>query len=486
MMQLNAEVIEALDARSSLTRRQKALACIATAAICLEFLDYFLIGFIVTFVSASWQLTFGQSSVILLSSGVGAVAGAIFFGRLADRIGRRPVFLMTVTVFTVATAAMAFTPDDPTIGWVYLVLLRVVVGFGAGGLYVVDLPMVQEFMPAAKRGRVTGYVTAAVPVGFLLGSLMVWLLSDTIGWRGILLVAGVSGLFLLLMRLTIPESPRYLARRGRYADARRSVAWALHVDPATLPPVDTAADPAPDTAETEPAVRELFAYPRSLWLSTLTNLGIQTGLYGIALWAPTLLIMQLGIAPTQAGLYMVFVTLGALAGRFTLSHLSETRGRRFTGMLASFAAAGLLVLAALSGAAYVGGVAVFLLAMIVVYFFAEGGFAVVGPYSGEVWPSRLRSTGLGFAYGVGGLGKVIGPLGLGLIIGSSNLVKPEASTTALLPAFGYFAAWYVLCGLAFAILGFETRGKNLEALDAEIEHSRRGRKPQAAVPAKRA
>lgn len=125
--------IDALDTCERLTRRQKGLAYIATSAICLEFLDYFLIGFIVTFVSTSWQLTFGQSSVILLSSGLGAVVGAVFFGRLADRIGRRPVFLTTITVFTAATAAMAFTPEDASLGWVYLAVLRVVVGFGAGG-----------------------------------------------------------------------------------------------------------------------------------------------------------------------------------------------------------------------------------------------------------------------------------------------------------------------------------------------------------------
>jgi len=466
------EMFDALDAPTALTRRQKLLACIATAAVCLEFLDYFLIGFIVTFVSTSWHLTFGQSSIILLSSGIGAIGGAMFFGRLADRIGRRPVFLTTVTVFTLATAAMAFTPDDPTIGWLYLAALRIVVGFGAGGLYVVDLPMVQEFVPAAKRGRITGYVTAAVPLGFLLGSVMVWLLSDLIGWRGILLIAGVAGLFLLLIRLTIPESPRYLARNGRPEDARRSVAWALMVDENTLSARDVITTESTEATESAPTIRELFAYPRSLWLSTITNLGAQTGLYGIALWAPTLLVMVLGIAPAQAGMYMVFVTLGALAGRFTLSHLSETRGRRFTGMLAAFCAAGFIIIAAMVGDAYIGGVAVFLLAMIVVYFFAEGGFAVVGPYSGEVWPSRLRTTGMGFAYGIGGFGKVIGPLGLGMIVGSNNLVKPEASVTDLLPAFGYFAAWYALCGLAFMILGFETRAKNLELIDAEIESRR--------------
>lgn len=459
----------ALDGQSTLTRHQKTLAFIATWAVCLEFLDYFLIGFILTFVSAPWSLSFGQSSIILLSSGVGAIFGALYFGRLADRIGRRRVFLMTIAVFTLATGALVFTPDDASVGWIYLVLFRVVVGFGAGGLYVVDLPLVQEFMPASKRGRVTGFVTSAVPLGFLLGSAMVWLLSKAIGWRGILVVAAVMGLTVFLVRLSIPESPRYLLRQGDAEGARRSIAWALHVDRQTLP----LKAPEETRQERKPGIRELFAYRRSFWLSTLSNLGMQTGYYGITLWTPTLLVLILAVDPSRTGFYMVFVTLGALAGRFALSHLSELIGRRRTGALTGFAAATFLILAAVLDQAVFGGISVFLLLMIVVYFFGEGGFAIVGPYSGEVWPSELRTTGMGFAYGIGGIGKVIGPLGLGVIIGSSNLVKPAATTMELLPAFSYFAAWYVLCAAMFLFLGFETRNKNLEELDREIEMQRR-------------
>ncbi|MQA05615.1 MAG: MFS transporter [Streptosporangiales bacterium] len=458
-------MFDALDRQTALSRRQQLLAYLATWAVCLEFLDYFLIGFILTFVSGSWSLTFGQSSIILLSSGIGAILGALYFGRLADRIGRRRVFLITIAVFTLATGALALTPDDAAVGWIYLTVLRVVVGFGAGGLYVVDLPMVQEFMPAAKRGRVVGMVTSAVPLGFLVGSLMVWLLSDLIGWRGILMVAAVMGLSVFTMRLWIPESPRYLVRQGDLEGARRSIAWALHVDAESLP----LAAPAVESPQRKPGIRALLPYKRSFWLATIANLGTQTGYYGLTLWTPTLLVLILAIDPAQSGFYMVFVTLGALAGRFGLSFLAEGVGRRRAGIIAGFAAAALLVLAAALDQVAIAGFSVFFLLMIVVYFFGEGGFAIVGPYSGEVWPSWLRTTGMGFAYGIGGIGKVIGPLGLGLIVGSSNLVKPEATVTDLMPAFCYFAGWYALCAVMFAVLGFETKGKSLEALDDEIE-----------------
>lgn len=466
-------MFELLDQQQKLSRRQLTLAVIAAWAVCLEFLDYFLIGFILTFVAGPWNLSFGQSSIILLSSGVGAIVGAIFFGRLADRIGRRRVFLMTILIFTAATAALALTPDSASYGWLYLTFFRVIIGFGAGGLYVVDLPLVQEYMPAAKRGRVAGVVTASVPLGFLAGSLMVWLLADVIGWRGILVVAAAMGFLVLLLRLAIPESPRYLARNGDLEGARRSIAWALDRPIDDVPPGIGVVD---EAASARASFRDLIRYPRSFWTSVLANLGMQTGYYGLTLWTPTLLIIVVGISPTKTGFYMIFVTLGALAGRFALSYLSEVIGRRLAGGLAGIGAAVTTVVAGLIGDVTWMGISAFFLIMIVVYFFGEGGFAIVGPYSAEVWPSKLRTTGMGFSYGIGGVGKIIGPLGLGLILGSSNLVKPEASEQNLLPGFSYFAAWYLLCAAMFLFVGFETRGKSIETLDNEIEKQRtRGR-----------
>lgn len=463
-------MFQLLDNQPGLTGRQRRLAFVSTAAVCLEFLDYFLIGLILTFLVGDWGLSFGQSSVILLASGIGAIAGAFYFGHLADRIGRRPVFVITIAVFSIATGALALTPDSASFGWIYLALFRVVIGFGAGGLYVVDLPLVQEFMPSAKRGRVTGLVTSAIPVGFLFGSLLVWFLSEAIGWRGILAVTAALGGILFFVRVSIPESPRYLARVGRAEEARKSIAWALEIDLQSVPaaPVEIATEkPTPKSS-----LRDLLAYPRSLWVSALTNLGMQTGYYGLSLWTPTLLVLVLGISPTQTGMYMVFVTLGALAGRFGFSYLAETIGRRRSGTLAGLAAATFLILGTIYDQTYLGGISIFFLLLIITYFFGEGGFAVVGPYSGEVWPSALRTTGMGFAYGFGGIGKVIGPLGLGLILGSNNLVKPEAEATGFGAGFIYFAAWYLLCAVVFLFFGFETKGKTLEKLDRELEGQR--------------
>jgi MFS transporter, putative metabolite:H+ symporter len=103
---------------------------------------------------------------------------------------------------------------------------------------------------------------------------------------------------------------------------------------------------------------------------------------------------------------------------------------------------------------------------------------VVGPYAAEVWPAHLRTSGMGSAYGFGGIGKVIGPLGLALIVGSSNVVKPEASVEHILPAFVYLAAWFAMAGAVYLFLGIETRGRSIE----EIDRSLTGAPAAPAVP----
>jgi putative MFS transporter len=113
----------------------------------------------------------------------------------------------------------------------------------------------------------------------------------------------------------------------------------------------------------------------------------------------------------------------------------------------------------------------FWILLIVNNAFADGGFAIIGPYSSEVWPVGLRTTGMGSAYGFGGLGKVIGPLGLALIVGSSNIITPKASVAALLPSFSYLAAWFALAGFAYIFIGMETKGRSLETIEQALDAS---------------
>ena len=452
-------MFERLDEQRRLTRNQKKIIAAAIIGDALEFFDYFLIGFVLAFIIGPWHLTYGQSAVILLSSGVGAMIGAGFWGWLADRIGRRRVFIATVLNFSVATGLLALTPDN---GWIYLTVFRFIVGFGVGGLYAVDLPLVQEFVPTCKRGFVGGIVTAAIPAGVMIGAVLGAFLAPEIGWRGLFLVGLAPAAMTLLIRAWVPESPHWLARMGRFEEARRSLAWAMQVRPESLKLPTAIEEPKPV------CWTELFRYPRSLAVSWIASLGAQTGAYGVTLWVPTLFVLLLRVQPADASYLFIFITIGGLVGRVAFSVMSDRIGRRVGGMLCGFGGALFVFLAGMSYDVFIGTYSLFWLLLIAAAFFYDGGFAILGPYMAEVWPARLRTTGMGSAYGFGGLGKIIGPLGLALIVGSSNIIKPEAKLDAIVPAFVYLAAWLALTGIAFLAFGIETRDRSIAEIDEDL------------------
>ena len=221
---------------------------------------------------------------------------------------------------------------------------------------------------------------------------------------------------------------------------------------------------------------ELFRYPRSLVAGCLTGL-TQTGGVGLTLWMVTLFVMVLGITAPEASKLAIWVSLAAVAGRFFCSWISDAMGRRASGVLTCLLAALFMSLAGYLHSLFIGGVSLFFLLIVLQNFFGSGNYSIVGPYMGELWPSRLRGSGMGLVYGVGNLGKFIGPAGLALIAGSSNFVAPKATLDALVPAFNYFALWYVLGAVAFWLIGFETRGRSFAEIDAALA---------ASVPASRA
>jgi putative MFS transporter len=148
-----------------------------------------------------------------------------------------------------------------------------------------------------------------------------------------------------------------------------------------------------------------------------------------------------------------------------MAFLSDIIGRKASGGIVGFGAATFLMAAAVWHSVFLGTVSLFWLLLIGADLFVEGGFAIVGPYSAEVWPASLRTTGMGAAYGFGGLGKVLGPMGLALIVGSSNIITPAASVAALLPAYSFLAACFVVSALVFLLFGMETKGHTLETIE---------------------
>ena len=171
----------------------------------------------------------------------------------------------------------------------------------------------------------------------------------------------------------------------------------------------------------------------------------------------------------------VLLTVSGFIGRLSFSYLSEKIGRRNCGALLGLGGAFFIILAGYNYNTMLFGVSAFWLILAVAMFFVDGGFAIVGPYAAEVWPSHLRTSDMGSAYGFGGIGKIIGPMGLAMIVGSSNFVKPDVPLDAIPMAFVYLGGWFVLAGLVYYFLGIETRGKSIEQIDRELEAN--GRQP---------
>jgi putative MFS transporter len=434
----------------------------------LEFFDYFLIGFVLAFVVVPWKLSYGQSAVVLLSSGVGAIIGGYFWGYLADRVGRRPIFISTILCFSIATGMLYLTPHG---GWVYLTVFRFFTGLGVGGLYSVDMPLVQEFVPTRYRGTISGILTAFIPIGIMLGSVLAAYVSPFVGWRGLFLIGLIPAALTLLIRSWVPESPRWLMQRGREQEAEKALSWALGLEKTFAVPATVAKTlpkgerPTREREQDHVGLLELFKYPRSLIVSWGTSFGIQTAAYGLILWAPTLLAMILGIKPAQAAKLFIPVTICAFAGRWFWSFSSEWFGRRKSGFAMGVLGGIFLFVAAVTHSLFLGTVSAFWVFIICADFFVDGGFAILGPYCSEVWPKHLRASGMGSAYGFGGLGKIVGPIALSFFAGSANIVTPKATTDAILPAFTFLALLAIGAGVLY-LYGFETKGKSIEQIDS--------------------
>jgi putative MFS transporter len=295
-----------------------------------------------------------------------------------------------------------------------------------------------------------------------LGAVSGAFLAPVIGWRGLFLVGLVPALLVLMIRYWVPESPRFLMRIGRHEEARKSLAWALQCDPreielpATVPEVE------------KTSWRELFKYPRSMMSACMVALS-QTGGVGILMWITTLFVMVLKITPAEASYLMIYVGILGIIGRLVASWMSDALGRRASGFLIGMGGALAMAAAGYWHDAYLGTVSVFFVLIMVQRFFGDASYAVIGPYLAEVWPNRLRASGMGFSYGIGNLGKIIGPLGLALIVGSSNYVSPKVTLDAIFPALLFLAFWYGQAGLVFAFLGIETKGRSIEEISSSLD-----------------
>jgi len=443
---------------SALTGNQwTVLACCALAGM-LETMDLYLIGFVLADITRPWGLSYGVSATILLASGVGAIFGSLMWGYIADVIGRKKAFLVTILICSLASIALAFTPTGD---WMYLAIVRTILGFGAGGFFLFIM-LVQEFAPAANRGMVSGIVSTAAAGGLMLGALAGSFLMPIIGWRGMFAIGVLPAIAGILAFFLMPESPRWALARGHLELGRKSLRWALG-EKADIEPIVQAYT----KVEKQPGWGEVFKLPRSLIVGTVINYCVVTGFYGAVLWAPTLIGQVLHLPGPEASKVMLGVSIAGLASRFLTGVLADQIGRRTCGAIAAIGAGVCLVLAGLVAHGDLLTRELFWLPFGAALVLADSSFAVLAMYTSELWPSRLRGRGSGINYGIGSIGKIMGPLGLAVAVGSSNLIRPAATVDSIVPAFGYLAVMFAIAGLFYAFIARETKGKTFEEIDSK-------------------
>lgn len=442
--------LQQIDSRP-LTKNQKSLISLAVVGNISEFFDMFLIGFAVNALlkDPTWHLRGDEAGIILAMSGLGTVIGAIMWGRLADKIGRKSSFMWCVLLFTVFTLACVFTPTD---GWMLLAFLRILVGIGVGGLNIVSIPYVQEFVPAKQRGLLAGLTAVFIPLGLFLGSLASGFTGSN--WR-LLIGLGAIPIFLLVWLRLVPESPRFLQSQGRTDEARKSLAWALQ-----LPADQVGALPEITHSKTASYSLIFSKYLKSLLIVAIGSFCFIFGASVIQSWGQSILGSAYKFDTKMvAGLFMI-VSLGDLLGRLSSAWLADRIGRKrvmltygLLGAVGLLIAAGSTILAGSTGNA--GWI--FFIGILIAMTFGDGAFGVLNPFGAEQFPNEARATGLGLGYGLGASAKIFGPALLGIMFGSK--VTPEI----IAPAFLFFAVLLVLGGITYQFAQ-ETRGKSLESI----------------------
>lgn len=429
----------------------------------LDFFDFFIVGFIVAVIGPSWHLTFGQSATMLLGAGLGAMIGALVWGVLADRWGRKPLIVIGTFICGGSSLALTIVPEG---GWQLFAILRFGVGFGLAAAATPTGALIVEYTPTRLRTFASSFIVVANSVGVLLAATTAASLLASLGWRGIAAFGVLPAVVGVLVWILVPESYLWLLSANKPAEARRSVAYALNVAPDSLPLPSGS-----HVAQPRAKLSELFVDPRRAILISLTWLCASTAFYGVYLWGPTIIALLLKITPREAAQFFVYIGIVGVAGKVLFSVLPQWLGRRRSGEIMGYCGAIGLLLAGYFHDAFILGVPAFIVLLMAGDLFFEGGLANLAPYSVEVFGVRLGARSVGLAQAANAVGKMAGPIILALIAGTSNFVSPQATADSILPAFIFFACCSLVVGLCFTLIPLETHGKPLQ-IDAAAEPAR--------------
>jgi putative MFS transporter len=438
--------------RLPLTSYQKSIFMVIATAWFFDSMDLGMMTFILGSIKADFGLTAAQTGLLGSASFVGMLVGAAISGMLADKFGRRVVFQWSMVFWGAGSFLCAIASDYPQ-----LIIFRILLGFGMGMEFPIGQAMVSELLPAKQRGKYVAMLEGFWPLGFICAGVLAYWLLPIGGWRSVFLALGIPSVFVMIVRRYVPESPRWLEEAGKHEEADRVMtriedkvraAQGHRELPEPAKVLQRGAQP------TRSSFSELWSagYARrtlmlwALWFFALL------GYYGITTWLGALL-QQAGYPVTKSVFYTVMISLAGIPGFIAAAHLLETWGRKPTLILMLLGSA---VSAFLYGstAASVGSQVQLIAFGLCMQFFMFGMWSVLYAYTPELYPTRARATGSGFASSVGRLGSLLGPMIIGVVLPTAGQVG----------VFSLGAASFVIAAAVVFLFGVETKGKTLEEI----------------------
>ncbi|KMY43456.1 major facilitator transporter [Bacillus sp. FJAT-27916] len=399
-------------------QKQKAshnkLLGVAGLAWLFDAMDVGILSFVIAALQKDWGLTSQQMGWIGSVNSIGMAVGALVFGLLADRIGRKNVLIITLVLFSLASGFSALTTS-----LAIFLFFRFLIGMGLGGELPVASTLVSESVPEDKRGRVVVLLESFWAGGWLVAALISYFIIPAYGWRVALLISALPAFYAIYLRIHLPDSSKFATVRK---EQKPSVGASLAM-----------------LWKKEYAKRTLMMW--ILWFSVVFSY------YGMFLWLPSVMVLK-GFTLIQSFQYVLIMTLAQLPGYFTAAWFIEKFGRKFVLVTYLFGTA---------VSAYFFGNAETLAALMAagcfLSFFNLGAWGALYAYSPEQYPTVIRGTGTGMAASVGRIGGILGPL----LVGS--LLANETSIETIFLIFGIS----ILIGmLAVLFLGKETKNVTLE------------------------
>jgi MFS transporter, SHS family, lactate transporter len=352
-----------LDTLRSLSRAQLHAYAAALGGWSLDAFDFFIFVFCLRAISADFHTDVKAVSEGLFLTLAFRPVGALVFGWLAERYGRRPILMLNVLSYSAVQLASAFAPNLAT-----LLLLRAVFGLAMGGEWGVGAALALETLPARGRGFFSGLLQEGYVIGYLLASIVFAYLFVHVGWRGMFIVSAAAALLVLYIRFGVQESPAWLAGA---APQRASAATLIQA--------------------------ALAHFPMLLYLVVLMAC-FNAFSHGSQDLYPTFLQAQHGYSARETGNIAIVMNLGALAGGMCFGALSEHIGRRWAIVLAAALALPMIPLWAYSHTAVMFAVGAFLM-----QFMVQGAWGIVPAHLNELSPPAVRAILPGFAYQLGNL-----------------------------------------------------------------------------------